>query len=1319
MKKRSIVFVLLLVFVVWKGSSFAQPAYEPLLPRLIQGRVASNCTPAAARTNLDINNVRTLILNGGDMWWDLVNNIARYEIPKNDDPAQPKKYSLFAGSVWIGGKDAGATLKVAAQTYRQTSVLGVGFWPGPLSTVDATISRDECRRWDRQWKVSRREVQDHIAAIAAQDPNYVMPAAIRDWPWQGDLSLNQDAQLAPWVDVGPSFGAYNPAEGDYPDVFGDQSIWWVLNDKGNTPGSGSVPIGMEIQTQAFAYQANDELNNMTFYTNKIINRSSTVLQEAYMAQWIDPALGNPVDDYVGCDVPRGLGIVYNGDDDDEGIQGYGSNPPSVGVDFFEGPFSDAGDGVDNDRDGVIDEVAPFGCNPDPVTERIIMSKFLYFNNDATVNGNPTTAEHAYNYMIGRWKDNTQMVYGGNGYPGSTGSTNIPSGIMYPGSSDLVGWGIGGSFQNPIVAPFSWSEREPGPGASPNVPADRRFVQSAGPFTLQPGAVNFITIGIVWARATSGGATGSFNLLLRADSKAQALFENCFQAMDGPDAPDVELVELDQEIIINFSYKPTANNFRLAYVEEDPFITAQNQDLPPGTPAFDSLYRFEGFKVYQLSNSDVSLGELTDLDKARVVYQGDVQNSIGMIINWDFDGDMERDVPFIAVNGENQGVRMSLRLTRDAFAEGSDQLVNFKRYYYTVVAYGYNNYAPFDPQLKSGQTKAYLEGRNNVRTYTAIPHKWEPTFNGLVLNASYGDVPEMTRLAGQGNGGNVLELTEASVNEILANNFAPFPVYQKGGGPLHLQVIDPTAIPQGSFTLAMYNGNVNDSAAITDNSRWYVIYNNDTIHSEGTIAVGSEQPLGYYESNVIFRKLGFSAIIRNGENPGDSLAASNGVLRSAVTFPSAQNQWMSWLPDIDGPAVFDWIQAGVWTDDPANVIPRGDPQKYFQNIVASNLTGTEIRGGSFSPMRFAAPTALHPGIFASVVPQSVMSPATRESWFQIQNLGSIDLVLTPDKSKWTRAVVIESGEDNTQNQGNQRRNAVRKAASVNKEGVPDGNARAGLGWFPGYAINLETGERLNISFAEDSRLTTENGRDMIWNPTENIQSVVNGNPEVVLGGKHFVYVMRSRYDEADRSWRLLNSQLNNPNPINNPDGVTINLLRSFYSDVMYTAIPLKTAGKSWLSTESRVSIRMARQYSRYNTEIPTQANSGNPRYLVDASSFAPLKNDKYTAENALDLIRVVPNPYYGGSGYEVSQIDNRIKITNLPQNCSIRIYNMSGTLIRTLRKTDASTFVDWDLLNQQRIPIASGMYIIHVDAGYLGEKVVKWFGVLRPVDLDTF
>ncbi|MFM7699683.1 MAG: T9SS C-terminal target domain-containing protein, partial [Bacteroidota bacterium] len=232
-------------------------------------------------------------------------------------------------------------------------------------------------------------------------------------------------------------------------------------------------------------------------------------------------------------------------------------------------------------------------------------------------------------------------------------------------------------------------------ANPNVPADRRFVQSAGPFTLQPGAVNYVTIGVVWARASSGGARGSFNLLLKADSKSQALFDNCFKTIDGPDAPDVDITELDQELILTFSYLPTSNNYRLGYRELDPVIKALNENRPPGTAAYDSVYRFEGFKVYQLSASNVSTGELEDQSKARLVYQGDVQNGVDRIINWEFDPDLEQSVPYLAVSGANKGVNMTLKLTRDAFAEGSDQLVNFKKYYYTVIAYGYNLYARYD------------------------------------------------------------------------------------------------------------------------------------------------------------------------------------------------------------------------------------------------------------------------------------------------------------------------------------------------------------------------------------------------------------------------------------------------------------------------------------------------------------------------------------------------------------------------------------------------------------------------------------------------
>ena len=43
----------------------------------------------------------------------------------------------------------------------------------------------------------------------------------------------------------------------------------------------------------------------------------------------------------------------------------------------------------------------------------------------------------------------------------------------------------------------------------------------------------------------------------------------------------------------------------------------------------------------------------------------------------------------------------------------------------------------------------------------------------------------------------------------------------------------------------------------------------------------------------------------------------------------------------------------------------------------------------------------------------------------------------------------------------------------------------------------------------------------------------------------------------------------------------------------------------------------------------------------------------------------------------------------------------------------------DLKNNHNIAIASGVYIIHIDGKEYGEKILKWFGALRPIDLDSF
>jgi hypothetical protein len=229
-------------------------------------------------------------------------------------------------------------------TYRQS---GVDFWPGPLDTTTAATDPLRCKSYDKMWKVTRDELEEF-----ATSKFLTQSAGIRDWPAGSSRSYKIGAEsdyLAPYKEVVPD-GIYNPTDGEHPviderrpvaengvDRQPDMFIWWVYNDKGNIHGTTGQAIGVECQTTAFAFSTNDEVNNMTFYSTKIINRGFTALNDCYMGQWVDADLGNYADDYVGCDVGRGLGFCYNGDDDDEGVLGYGLNPPTIGVDYFEGP----------------------------------------------------------------------------------------------------------------------------------------------------------------------------------------------------------------------------------------------------------------------------------------------------------------------------------------------------------------------------------------------------------------------------------------------------------------------------------------------------------------------------------------------------------------------------------------------------------------------------------------------------------------------------------------------------------------------------------------------------------------------------------------------------------------------------------------------------------------------------------------------------------------------------------------------------------------------------------------------------------------------
>ena len=66
-------------------------------------------------------------------------------------------------------------------------------------------------------------------------------------------------------------------------------------------------------------------------------------------------------------------------------------------------------------------------------------------------------------------------------------------------------------------------------------------------------------------------------------------------------------------------------------------------------------------------------------------------------------------------------------------------------------------------------------------------------------------------------------------------------------------------------------------------------------------------------------------------------------------------------------------------------------------------------------------------------------------------------------------IVEASDDKNLSEGGQTKLGLRSSPSVGKDGNPDNSGTYGMGWFPGYVIDLETGERLNVIFSEDSWL----------------------------------------------------------------------------------------------------------------------------------------------------------------------------------------------------------------------------------------------------------
>lgn len=441
------------------GSSFKLSEYLDASASQLQNAV-----------HLDVNNVSTPVRNDGTLFFDLRGREDLYSVPKEEC-----KSPLFAGGLWIGGQDDTAGLHLAAMTYRQR---GTDYWPGPLDENDGSFNPQDSVIYNRVWKVNKEDVKKHIqlfntnGSVAQKD----IPESILNWP--GNRASG--GLLAPFIDLNAD-GIYQPTQGDYPDVPGDQCVYWVMNDLADEHGeTGGLPLGVEVHCFAYAYYCSSidpsdpeyVLNNTTFYRFLVVNRSANDYSNSIMSIWTDNDIGYFADDYVGCHVLQNFGYGFNGDGYDEFGMGYGENAPMQSNLFLKAPGSKH-DGLDGDGDGDTDED----------DEIRTLGRFIYYNNNTNpINGNPNTPIQFYNYQRARWMNGSLVEYGGNGITSTNGTK---ADYMFPGSTD------------PSHPNESWTEK-----SSLNTASDRRYISSTFDFDFATGDSVELEIAMVYTHDPS-------------------------------------------------------------------------------------------------------------------------------------------------------------------------------------------------------------------------------------------------------------------------------------------------------------------------------------------------------------------------------------------------------------------------------------------------------------------------------------------------------------------------------------------------------------------------------------------------------------------------------------------------------------------------------------------------------------------------------------------------------------------------------------------------------------------------------------------------
>ncbi len=371
-------------------------------------------------------------------------------------------------------------LRVGGQTYRVGTIPGHIVQPGTATSPpvgsDANLAPVYRIRKDwQQLNISSPELlQDaaeinliNIGMVTNQMAQDVLDDYANDWNnWPSDLGAPLNSDGTPGI------------------ADADQVLWFVYNDLDAGATSllyESPPIGLEIQVTIWSYNQPNALGQSIFRRYRLINKSGFTIDSMYIAQWVDPDIGNFSDDYTGCDPSLQLGFALNSTDSDIQFSPFGLPPSAIGYTLLQGPLVPAPGNT-----GV------FNFQRRNNYRNLPMTSFAYYSPGTPLNP-PQIAD----------------------YSGTEAWYNIFQGFT-PDSENQTPYliGSGPNTGSPTVFPLSGDPNaqasQDNDGFGNNFPpGDRLFAISSGPFQMQPGDSQEVIYAIVGGNLPSTQYT-SFN-----------------------------------------------------------------------------------------------------------------------------------------------------------------------------------------------------------------------------------------------------------------------------------------------------------------------------------------------------------------------------------------------------------------------------------------------------------------------------------------------------------------------------------------------------------------------------------------------------------------------------------------------------------------------------------------------------------------------------------------------------------------------------------------------------------------------------------------